>query len=123
MISCIERSLVRAEHNKQEGTFLFCFAASEKTFEGHFPGHPILPGVFQLEMVRFSCEQVASASLDVARVNKASFTRPILPEEEVLVKLTIQPHDEGLLAQSTLSVSGEKAGKCALILREAESRQ
>ena len=29
---------------------MFRFAAEQPVFGGHFPGHPILPGVFQLEI-------------------------------------------------------------------------
>lgn len=55
MRSCIERSLLHGDRRDSGGEFLFSFAAEEDTFKGHFPNHPILPGVFQLEMTRFAC--------------------------------------------------------------------
>ena len=43
--------------------FEFKFDPEDPTFAGHFPGHPILPGVFQLEMVRIAAERVLNCSL------------------------------------------------------------
>ena len=34
--------------------FEFRFPAGDPVFTGHFPGRPILPGVFQLEMARWA---------------------------------------------------------------------
>lgn len=65
-------------------------------FEGHFPGHPILPGVVQVEMmaqassfVLLKCfENPFAAQLDVALVSisDAKFRKPIFPEMDLVLK-------------------------------------
>ena len=41
----------------------FKFAASDPVFAGHFPGRPILPGVFQLELAHVAAELVLKCAL------------------------------------------------------------
>ena len=95
---------------------MFRFAATQPVFAGHFPGHPILPGIFQLEMARVAAEAVAGSALIVREIVKAKFRRPIRPEEiiRVDVKLTDQP--DGVQARATLSVENQPAGEAILLL-------
>jgi 3-hydroxymyristoyl/3-hydroxydecanoyl-(acyl carrier protein) dehydratase len=65
--------------------FEFRFGADDPVFAGHFPAHPLLPGVFQLEMTRASAEWALHCPLALNEVSKAKFQRPILPEEIVRV--------------------------------------
>ena len=116
MKSCIECSLKSKTHDEQQGEFVFCFDSGEDTFKGHFPDYPILPGVFQLEMVRFCCEQITETRLNITRIVRASFTRPILPEEDILVTVELESDNKTVYAKSILTVSGEKAGKCSMDL-------
>lgn len=94
----------------------FWFAASQPVFAGHFPGHPILPGVFQLEMARVAAEAVAGSAMVVREIVKAKFRRPIRPEETIRVDVKLVAQSDGSQARVTLSVENQPAGEAILQL-------
>lgn len=68
----------------------------EPFFVGHFPGHPIMPGVLIIEMMA----QVAGVmllTLDehrgklayLAGVDKARFRKPVLPGDQIIAEVTM----------------------------------
>jgi 3-hydroxymyristoyl/3-hydroxydecanoyl-(acyl carrier protein) dehydratase len=99
-----------------ESVFEFRFGADDPTFAGHFPGRPLLPGVFQLEMARAAAEWVLGCSLGVSEVWKAKFMRPILPNELVRVCLELSESGGMVHARADFSVCGQRAGETALRL-------
>ncbi len=119
MKRCIERALCGASlcATASQGEFSFRFAASEPVFAGHFPGHPILPGVYQVEMVRFAAEKTDDCTYRIEQVRRASFLRPILPEEEITVVVARGDDPELVVVRGHLDVGGEKAGNVQLRLR------
>ncbi|MFH5923430.1 3-hydroxyacyl-ACP dehydratase FabZ family protein [Roseomonas xinghualingensis] len=67
----------------------FTVPADHPCLPGHFPGHPIVPGVMLLDAVM---EAARGAGLGVAaRVPGAKFLRPVGPEEEVSIALRRTP--------------------------------
>ncbi len=94
----------------------FRFAASQPVFAGHFPKHPILPGVFQLEMARVAAEAVAGSAMVVREIVKAKFRRPIRPEEIIRVEVKLIAQNDGSQARAAFSVSGQPAGETILQL-------
>ena len=80
--------------------FEFKFAAEDPAFAGHFPGRPILPGVFQLEMTRVAAESVLNCLLSVREIRKAKFQRPILPGETVRAELKLSTTDGAVQARA-----------------------
>ena len=70
-----------------------------------------------MEMARFACERVTGRRLEIERIERAKFARPILPEEEIRLSVKIQPCEGVLHAQATFSVSGEQAGGASMVLR------
>lgn len=64
--------------------------ANEPFFQGHFPGHPIMPGVLILEAmaqvggVAFLCDPAnAGKMLYLAGVDNSRFRRPVLPGDQI----------------------------------------
>jgi len=79
-----------------KGTGITCkttIRGDEPYFEGHFPGHPIVPGVFELEMLFQAAEQFlvmegtagGDGAVRLASVASARFTNPIVPPRDLLV--------------------------------------
>ena|SRR5450432_494946 len=100
--------------------FEFQFPADDPTFAGHFPGRPILPGVFQLEMVHVAAEAALNCPLAVREIRKAKFQRPILPGEAVRMELKLSEKDGTIEARAGFSVAGQTAGETTLLLWRCE---
>jgi 3-hydroxyacyl-[acyl-carrier-protein] dehydratase len=100
--------------------FEFRFKADDPVFAGHFPGHPIVPGVFQLEMTRMAAESIIKCPLSIREIRKAKFQRPILPGETLRAELKISESGGEINARAAFSVSGQAAGETALILWRSE---
>ena len=96
--------------------FEFRFPANDPVFAGHFPGHPILPGVFQLEMARIAAELALGGKLSVREISKAKFQRPILPDELVRVDLKFSEQDGSIRVRAGFSVGAQPAGETQLLL-------
>ncbi len=118
MRQSIERALVRGPDPGADGAalFEFRFPAADPTFAGHFPGHPILPGVFQLELARVVAERVRGATLAVREIGRAKFLRPVRPDESLRVEIQCEEKDGAIEARARLSVNGERAGEIVLLL-------
>ena len=67
----------------------------ELFFQGHFPHHPIMPGVLQVEAVRQVCELLARPKLDpegqgldvyMREQIKIKFRQPVLPGDRILIE-------------------------------------
>lgn len=72
-------------------------SANEEHFNGHFPGHPVMPGVLILEAMA----QVAGVLILVTRntpgalsyfamIEKARFKKPVRPGDQVITEATLQ---------------------------------
>ena len=53
--------------------------ATEPVFAGHFPQHPILPGVLLIAMARQAASHALGRPLQLRRVLRQRFMRPVLP--------------------------------------------
>lgn len=64
----------------------FCIGLDHPSLPGHFPGHPLVPGVILLEQVAMALRAWRGQRL--ARVMDAKFVAPLLPAETAVVCLT-----------------------------------
>ncbi len=72
---------------------------NEPFFQGHFPGHPIMPGVLLLEamaqtggvmaLMSLPPEEVPKKVLYFMSIDKAKFRKPVLPGDQVRFELTL----------------------------------
>ena len=70
---------------------------NEEFFNGHFPNHPIMPGVLQLEAMKQLAElavreKIATADADrirIAKIAKVKFRRPALPGDRLKISVEI----------------------------------
>ena len=89
-------------------------AVNEAFFVGHFPNHPILPGVLQLEAIRQLCVLFApgkAADWRILRVDKVKFRRPVLPGDRMRVDAELTSDADGVLVFKAATSSA--AGVCS----------
>ena len=64
---------------------VYCVSPDHPCLPGHFPGHPVVPGVLMLEQVAQALRDWRSQRL--ARVREAKFLAPMYPEEVAELEL------------------------------------
>ncbi|MBO5688580.1 MAG: 3-hydroxyacyl-ACP dehydratase FabZ [Lentisphaeria bacterium] len=80
-----------------------CLSMDEPFFQGHFPGHPIMPGVLQVEAMKQVSELLARPKLDPENrqdvymrvVEKVKFRKPNNPGDRIKVTAEIVEETAG----------------------------
>ncbi|MCI4400134.1 MAG: 3-hydroxyacyl-ACP dehydratase FabZ [Campylobacteraceae bacterium] len=76
---------------------------SDQVFQGHFPGHPIYPGVLIIEgmaqaggVLAFKSvadeSEFANKVVYFMSIDKAKFRNPVLPGDQLVYKLSVLKH-------------------------------
>jgi 3-hydroxyacyl-[acyl-carrier-protein] dehydratase len=119
---CIAAALVGAPVNQPDGTWLceFKFPAADPVFAGHFPGRPLVPGIFQIELVQLAAETILRSSLELRTIDRAKFLRPILPEENIRLHLKLAQKNHIITTRARLVVGGQAAGEAVIQLWRKE---
>jgi len=79
---------------------------NEPFFQGHFPGHPVMPGVLIIEalaqasglLVQLSSKQDAGVRplFYLVKVDKAKFTRIVLPGDQLILDVKLKRMIRGM---------------------------
>ena len=64
--------------------------AGHKIFEGHFPGHPVVPGVCMMQMVKEIMEQVFKKKTNLVSAADMKFLAIINPEENTNIQAALK---------------------------------
>jgi len=83
MKAVVESCLLDLEGDAAAFRARFRFPADLEVFRGHFPGHPIVPGVFLIEAVRIVAERIEGRALRIVRVRDAKITAVVEPDTTV----------------------------------------
>jgi len=94
---------------------------NEPFFAGHFPGHPVMPGVLILESLAQACAILAykSADLDPTRevsylmaIDGAKFRKPVVPGDRLDLEVSVLKHKGAVWKQKGVaSVNGAKVAE------------
>ncbi len=79
---------------------------NEPFFMGHFPRHPVMPGVLMLEAMAQTAALLAFDALDVttdettvyylAGIDGARFKRPVVPGDQLIMDVTVMRNKGGI---------------------------
>lgn len=87
-------------------------------YSGHFPGHPVLPGVAMLtSAVQLAMDGLGLAREDIIGFRKVRFNKLISPGEELTIGLTTSNLPETDELFFNIQSHGKKVGQGFLLLR------
>lgn len=64
-----------------------CIDANHASLAGHFPGHPVVPGVVLLDCVAAALERAGADPL--RRIRAVKFLAPLLPQQAAQLSLVL----------------------------------
>lgn len=108
---------------------------NEPFFQGHFPGHPIMPGVLILEAMAQACALLASQSAGAVAhsqvaylmgIDGARFRKPVVPGDQLLIEVEVVKQKGAIWKQKGIaSVSGGLVAEAEFLatLVDAQTRQ
>jgi 3-hydroxyacyl-[acyl-carrier-protein] dehydratase len=108
IIACAEKP-VRTLEGGRGYELAFVFGEQFTGFQGHFPGHPVLPAFVQLMTGQCALCIRSGRNWRLRRVDRGKFLKTILPGRAVTVRWQEQPQNPGLRCSFTLLADGEKA--------------
>lgn len=90
---------------------------NEGVFQGHFPGNPVLPGVFILEAMAqtgavalLTLDQFKGRTAFFGGVKSAKFRRVVRPGDTLEIKVTLEKLKDRIgVGKAIATVDGEKA--------------
>ena len=102
----------------QEGHYAFRVRldASHPVFRGHFPGHPMLPGVCTLQLVRECLNRGTGRRFRYAAIRECKFLEMVVPQADELLEIDIRLADDGPAAKKLVCTVANN-GKTALKLK------
>ena len=105
--------------------------ANEEFFNGHFPGHPVMPGVLMLEALAQACAILAykSVNLDPEKfivylmsIDAAKFRRPVVPGDRLVLKVEVLRHKSNVWKQrGEASVDGKVVAEAEFLATVVEA--
>ena len=105
---------------------------NEPFFQGHFPGHPIMPAVLILEsmaqvggmLLLHSVENPAGSLMYFMGIDNAKFRRPVTPGDQLKLELTLLKLKKGTAKmRGEAFVDGQLVAEAELLAMVAERRK
>ena len=72
--------------------------ADSPWFSGHFPGHPVLPGIAQLGIVMDLIRQCSRQPVEPVTVSRVRFKKLIEPHDRIRVEAVPKQNKAGVMA-------------------------
>jgi 3-hydroxyacyl-[acyl-carrier-protein] dehydratase len=103
--------------SRDGATGRFRFAKELSVFQGHFPGFPIVPGIYLIEGARVLGEHSLGESLAIASVEMAKFSASVLPDDWVEASAVLDAEREPITCDAHFRCRGVEAARIKLRLR------
>jgi 3-hydroxyacyl-[acyl-carrier-protein] dehydratase len=81
-----------------------CFSFNEEFFQGHFPGHPIVPGVLQVEAMKQVAELGLTDTLNpngdkdfyLKKLKNVKFRKPNNPGDRIRIEIKVESIEDNV---------------------------
>ncbi len=67
----------------------FFIDRKQPVLQGHFPGHPILPGIMLLNFAKTSLSRELNKPCRIKKIIRHKFIKPVLPDFNIRVECTM----------------------------------
>ena len=103
---------------------------NEPFFQGHFPGHPVMPGVLVLEalaqagglLTQLSAGDVADGEeklFYLVKIDKARFSRMVVPRDQLLLEVRLKRMIRNMaMYECAASVDGKQVASADILCAE-----
>ena len=99
---------------------------NEPFFPGHFPGHPVMPGVLILEAMAQACGILAHLALATSgefggiyylvKIDNARFNRKVVPGDQLVMEVKQTRLMRGMgKYEARVTVDGERTASCDIL--------
>ncbi len=103
---------------------------NEPFFQGHFPGHPVMPGVLILECMAQACALLGYTAGGISptthvtylmSIDNAKFRRPVVPGDKLVLTIEVVRH-KGMVwkTKGTATVDGKLAAQAEYLATVVE---
>lgn len=83
-------------------------------FEGHFPGNPILPGIYLVTACLLAAGEALGSSVKMSRLKSAKFFSPVAPGEKVAIKASFEQREAEKMMKAQLSCDERRVAQIVL---------
>lgn len=112
----IKKSIVRFEKNAENELEVdFVFSKDFSGFKGHFPNHPILPGVCEIQAVLVIYEEKNNSQAHLKKIINSKLFMPVSSDELVTFKYRQEKSNEGVLIKVKVNKNDQKVAEISLI--------
>ncbi|MEV0677501.1 hypothetical protein AB0I60_13365 [Actinosynnema sp. NPDC050436] len=77
---------------------------ADPVFAGHYPGFPILPGLFVVEHVRAALREHVPG-MRVVALDRAKFLRPVFPGDDLAIEVVLTREEDRVRCAATASTA------------------
>jgi len=94
------------------------FDVNHPILRGHFPGNPVVPGAWLIQILKEAMEQIKGMSLVIRQASQVKFLQPVIPSTSMvlILKGEIVEYEELFKVSATYSFEGTIHAKIKLTL-------
>lgn len=94
---------------------------ADPVFAGHYPGFPILPGLFVVGHVD-AAVRAELPGLRPAALERAKFLRPVFPGDELVIETALTQEEDRVRCAATVSTAAGAVAEIRLSYGPGEAR-
>ena len=87
--------------NANEYSCRITFNAAHAIFKGHFPDHPVVPGVCMMEILKELLQKQVGKPLMLHNASNVKFLQLMTPATQPVIKIGWKEHEEGYTVNAT----------------------